>query len=74
MDGPLRLTGCSTLQMCAIMNDEDRTVAASVTPCLRDIARAIDSVLPRVLRVKSEAEAAITQYSPETEPALWLHD
>lgn len=39
-----------TLQMCSIINDEDRTVAASVTPCLHDIARAIDSLVPRVRR------------------------
>lgn len=40
----------STLQMCTIINEEDRTVAASVTPCLQDIARAIDCLLPRVRR------------------------
>ncbi|OKL56265.1 hypothetical protein UA08_08459 [Talaromyces atroroseus] len=38
----------STLQMCAIINDEDKTVADSVTPCIGDIARAIDLLLPRV--------------------------
>lgn len=40
----------STLEMCAIMNNEDWKVAASVTPCLDDIARAIDLLLPRVRR------------------------
>jgi N-acetylmuramic acid 6-phosphate etherase len=40
----------STLQMCTIINDEDRTVAACVTPCLPEIARGIDSLLPRVRR------------------------
>ncbi|KUL90177.1 hypothetical protein ZTR_02178 [Talaromyces verruculosus] len=32
----------STLQMCSMINDEDRTVADSVTACLEDIALAID--------------------------------
>jgi hypothetical protein len=40
----------STLEMCAIMNNEDHKLAASVTPCLDDIARAIDLLLPRVRR------------------------
>jgi hypothetical protein len=40
----------STLEMCAIMNNEDHKVAASVSPCLHDIARAIDLLLPRVQR------------------------
>lgn len=38
----------STLQMCTIINNEDLTVAASVTPCLPHIARAIDLLTPRV--------------------------
>lgn len=40
----------STLEMCTVMNNEDLTVAASVTPCIPDIARAIDLLLPRVRR------------------------
>jgi N-acetylmuramic acid 6-phosphate etherase len=40
----------STLQMCTIINDEDKTVADSVTPCIGDIARAIDLLFPRVHR------------------------
>lgn len=40
----------STREMCAIMNSEDQKVATSVTPCLDDIARAIDLLLPRVRR------------------------
>lgn len=40
----------STLQMCTIINNEDLTVAASVTPCLPHIARAIDLLTPRVRR------------------------
>ncbi|KAH8690314.1 putative glucokinase regulator family protein [Talaromyces proteolyticus] len=40
----------STREMCAIMNNEDQKVATSVTPCLDDIARAIDLLLPRVRR------------------------
>ncbi|EED22174.1 glucokinase regulator family protein, putative [Talaromyces stipitatus ATCC 10500] len=38
----------STLQMCTIINNEDKTVADSVTPCLEDIARSIDLLVPRV--------------------------
>ena len=38
----------STLQMCSMINDEDRTVADSVTACLEDIALAIDWLVPRV--------------------------
>lgn len=38
----------STLQMCSMINDEDRKVADSVRACLGDIARAIDLLLPRV--------------------------
>lgn len=40
----------STLEMCTLMNNEDLTVAHSVTPCIPDIARAIDLLLPRVRR------------------------
>lgn len=40
----------STRDMCAMINNEDLKVAASVTPCLNDIARAIDLLLPRVRR------------------------
>ncbi|KAI2957749.1 hypothetical protein CBS147323_8855 [Aspergillus niger] len=38
----------STLQMCTMINDEDKTVAESVTACLEDIALAIDMLVPRV--------------------------
>jgi N-acetylmuramic acid 6-phosphate etherase len=38
----------STLQMCTMINDEDITVAESVTACLEDIALAIDLLVPRV--------------------------
>jgi N-acetylmuramic acid 6-phosphate etherase len=38
----------STLQMCTIINDEDKPVADSVTACLEDIAHAIDLLVPRV--------------------------
>ncbi|KAL2860027.1 hypothetical protein BJX68DRAFT_275482 [Aspergillus pseudodeflectus] len=38
----------STLQMCTMINDEDITVAESVTACLEDIAVAIDLLVPRV--------------------------
>ncbi|KAL3431947.1 hypothetical protein BDV09DRAFT_206273 [Aspergillus tetrazonus] len=40
----------STLQMCAVINQEDHRVAASVTPCLPRIAAAIDALAPRVRR------------------------
>ncbi|CBF73938.1 uncharacterized protein ANIA_11038 [Aspergillus nidulans FGSC A4] len=40
----------STLQMCTVINQEDRRVAASVTPCLPRIAAAIDALAPRVRR------------------------
>ncbi|OJJ65791.1 hypothetical protein ASPBRDRAFT_164676 [Aspergillus brasiliensis CBS 101740] len=38
----------STLQMCTMINDEDKTVAESVTACLEDVALAIDLLVPRV--------------------------
>lgn len=38
----------STLQMCTMINNEDKTVADSVTACLEDIALAIDLLVPRV--------------------------
>ncbi|KAE8554995.1 hypothetical protein EYB25_003542 [Talaromyces marneffei] len=38
----------STLQMCTMINGEDKTVADSVTACVEDIARAIDLLVPRV--------------------------
>ncbi|CRG89174.1 N-acetylmuramic acid 6-phosphate etherase [Talaromyces islandicus] len=38
----------STLQMCTMINNEDKTVADSVAACLEDIARAIDLLVPRV--------------------------
>src|SRR5947209_3373121 len=40
----------STLQMCRIINDEDKDVALSVTPFLPTIAAAIDALTPRVHR------------------------
>lgn len=40
----------STREMCAIMNSEDQRVATSIIPCLDDVARAIDLLLPRVRR------------------------
>lgn len=38
----------STLEMCTIMNNEDKTVADSVAMCLKEIALAIDHLVPRV--------------------------
>ncbi|RHZ56160.1 putative glucokinase regulator family protein [Aspergillus thermomutatus] len=38
----------STLEMCRLINEEDLRVAPSVTPCLSEIAAAIDALTPRV--------------------------
>ncbi|KAF7165196.1 hypothetical protein CNMCM5623_009462 [Aspergillus felis] len=38
----------STLEMCRLINEEDHRVAPSVTPCLPEIAAAIDALTPRV--------------------------
>lgn len=40
----------STLDMCKLINTEDHRVAASLTPCLPQIAGAIDTLTPRVRR------------------------
>ena len=45
-----RIDRVSTLEMCLLINKEDLTVGSSVTPCIPDIARAIDLLLPRVRR------------------------
>ncbi|KAH1281439.1 hypothetical protein KXX35_004272 [Aspergillus fumigatus] len=38
----------STLEMCRLINEEDHCVAPSLTPCIRQIAAAIDALTPRV--------------------------
>lgn len=38
----------STLEMCRLINEEDHCVAPSLTPCIRQIAAAIDALSPRV--------------------------
>lgn len=43
-----RIDRVSTLRMCSMINDEDHKIPESITPCLPDIARAIDLLLPRV--------------------------
>jgi N-acetylmuramic acid 6-phosphate etherase len=38
----------STLEMCRLINEEDHRVPPSVTPCIPEIAAAIDALTPRV--------------------------
>ncbi|GAQ10212.1 N-acetylmuramic acid 6-phosphate etherase [Aspergillus lentulus] len=38
----------STMEMCRLINEEDHRVAPSVTPCVSEIAAAIDALTPRV--------------------------